>query len=179
MSLDPEIQAIIDEYFRDLNALIATFNFTRKGREKALGREAAQLVAEGIVDRSAKKQGGADNNWPPNSAKYTAWKENLYNVKLIGFRTGQMISIESLLGHVDIEPLHVLIRYGTGLPPTRSMSSSYISDEDRKVTDTQKADFFTAKKGDFFEVDDTIADKVREHFASALEDFIDELNAKS
>jgi hypothetical protein len=179
MALDPEVQAIIDEYFRDLNELIATFNFTRKGREKALGREAAQLVAEGIVERSVKKQGGADNSWTPNSAKYTADKLAKYNVDLIGFRTRQMISLPSLLGHVDLEPLQVLIRYGTGLPPTRSMSSSYISEEDRKVTDTQKAEFFTAKKGEFFEPDDNIADKLREHFASALEDFIDELNAKS
>lgn len=178
MAVDPEIQTIIGEYFQYLNGVIATFNFTRKGKEKALGREAAQIVAEGIVDRSVGKQGGANSTWPANDPKYTADKVAKYGVDKIGFRTGQMISIPSLLGHVDLQPLQVLIRYGTDKPPSLG-KTGYISEADKKVTDTQKAEFFTEKKGEFFEADDEIANKVRDHFASALENFIDECNSQS
>lgn len=178
MATNSDVQEIVSRYFHDLNALIATFNFTRRGRERALGLDAAHIVAEGIVDRSAAKQGGASGQWQGNDAEYTANKLKKYAVELIGFRTGQMISIPSLLGHVDIQPTTVEMTYGTGEPPTRGMTG-YISSADMRVTDTQKAGWFSDKKGDFYEVDETIADKVREHFASELERFIDELNALS
>lgn len=179
MAANSDVQEIVSRYFHDLNALVDTFNFTRPGRERSLGLDAVHIVAEGIVDRSAKNQGSASGNpWPPNRADYTAAKLAKYSVSLIGFRTGQMISIPSLLGQVDIRPREIEIRYGTGRPPTRSMTG-HIEPADMKVTDTQKAEWFTNKKGDFYEVDEKIADKVREHFVAELERFIDELNALS
>src|SRR4051794_13882624 len=114
---------IIDEYFRKLAGLIDTFNFERKGHGESMGKDAAGIVAEGIVDRSAAEQRGVDGLWRANDPAYTDFKRAKYGVDLIGFRTGQMISLPSLLGKIDVTPNSVLMTYGTNQPPTRSMSS--------------------------------------------------------
>lgn len=143
-----------------------------------MGKDAAGIVAEGILDRSAADQAGPDGIFPANDPKYTARKVAKYGVDLIGFRTGQMISLPSLLGHVVVTPDTVLIQYGTGLAPTESMSSDYISMSDQSVTDKEKADYFTALKGRFFALDDNIAESVRTYFSDQLGQFIRELNAR-
>jgi hypothetical protein len=135
-------------------------------------------VAEGIVDRSAAEQRGVEGAFPANDSEYTARKVKLYGVDLIGFRTGQMISLPSLLGKIDVTPDSVVMTYGTDQPPTRSMSSGYISTSDQAVTDTAKAGYFTEKKGSFYAIDEEIADKVRTYFADQLGDFIKDLNAR-
>lgn len=170
---------VIGDYFRKLEALIATFNFERQGHGESLGKDAAGIVAEGIKDRSVADQGGPDGTWPANDPKYTARKKKKYNVELVGFRTGQMISMPSLLGRVDVTPHLVEINYGTGQPPAGSMSSGYISTQDTSISDVEKAWFFTRLKGSFFVLDTQIADKVRECFADELDKFIRELNARS
>lgn len=169
---------IISEYFRKLAGLVATFDFTRKGQGESMGKDAAGIVAEGIVDRSAAEQRGVDASFPANDPDYTTRKVKLYGVDLIGFRTGQMISLPSLLGHIDVTPDSVLMTYGTNEPPTRSMSSGYISASDQAVTDTQKAEYFTERKGRWYAIDDEIADNVRVYFADQLGGFIRELNAR-
>lgn len=169
---------IIVDYFRKLEMLLETFNFTRTGHEESMGKDAAGLVAKGIFDRSENDQGGPTGTWPDNHPAYTSRKVAKYNVALIGFRTGQMISLPSLLGKVDVEPDTVVIRYGTGKPPSQSISSSYISAADKAIADVKKAEYFTEKKGPFFEVDDRIAHDVREFVAAELAIFIGELNTR-
>lgn len=172
-------QQVMYDYFRKLEGkLLDEFNFTRAGHEESIGKDAAGIVAQGIIDRSVNDQGGAAGAWLPNDPDYTAEKARKYGVELIGFRTGQMISLPSLLGNVDVEPDTVTIRYGTGQPPREAMSSSYISKGDQAVTDTQKAGYFTEKKGPFFEWDEPIARAVREHMADELVRFIGELNSR-
>jgi hypothetical protein len=173
-----DAEQIITAYFRKLEGLVKTFDFTRKGQGESMGKDAAGKVAEGIVDRSAAEQRGVDASFPANDPDYTADKVNRYGVDLIGFRTGQMISLPSLLGHVDVTPDTVLMTYGTNTPPTRSMSSSSISTSDQRVTDTEKAEYFTNRKGRWYAIDDTIADDVRVYFADQLGGFIRELNAR-
>lgn len=180
MSFSPEIVAVISEYFHDLNELIATFNFTRRGKDKALGIDAAHKVAQGIVDRSASEQAsGTGLEFRPNSPAYTAEKRRKYHTELIGFRTGQMISIPSLLGTVDLQPFLVTMQYGTDQPPSRAfIAGASVYPEDRRVTDTQKAGWFTKKKGKFYEPDKNIEREVRDLFAGALDEFIDECNSR-
>jgi hypothetical protein len=173
-----EASEIIRESFHKLEGLIATFDFTRQGQGESMDKDAAGIVAEGILDRTVNDQAGVDGIFIANDPKYTARKRKLYNVELIGFRTGQMISLPSLLGNVDVAPDTVLITYGTGQPPSSSMSSNYISTSDKAVTDTAKAGYFTAKKGRWFAIDDPISDKVREYFSDQLGVFIRELNAR-
>jgi len=173
----PSASEVIHAYFLKLEGLIDKFDFTRQGHGESLGKEAAAHVADGIRDRSVKEQGGPDGAWPANEPKYTARKNQLYNTTLIGFRTGQMLSQPSLLGRVDVTPHLVEIHYGTGKAPSDSMHG-YISDQDKLVTDTEKAGYFTDLKGAFFVLDTTIADKIRGYFADELDKFIRELNAR-
>ena len=63
---------IIDAYFDRLEKLLETFDFTRAGHEESMGKDAAGIVAQGIIDRSANDQGGAAASWPPNHPDYTA-----------------------------------------------------------------------------------------------------------
>lgn len=166
------------EYINKLKALIETYDFTRPGRDQSLGRDAANKVAELILDRSVRDQGGPDGTWPANKDTYTRRKERLYHVNLIGFRTGQMISLPSLLGHVDIGRHNVTLTYGTGTAPSSSMSSPYISESDKQISDTKKAEYFTARKGRFYALDETISDALRELFAEDLDKFIKQCNAR-
>lgn len=168
----------IRDYFQKLERLVATFDFTRRGQGESMGKDVAGIVAEGILDRSVAEQRGVDGTFPSNDDAYTARKVNLYNVDMIGFRTGQMISLPSLLGHVDVTPDTVLMTYGTNESPTRSMSSGYISTSDQAITDTKKAEYFTEKKGRWYAIDEQIADSVRTYFADQLGGFIRELNAR-
>lgn len=176
--LSDNARATINAYFTELRNLLEEFNFTRPGKDHVLGKDIAHVVANGIFDRTISKQAGPAGTFPPNDAGYTARKLAQYKVELIGVRTGQMVSIPSLLGKVQIEPLRVTIAYGTDMPPTRGMTG-YISEQDKKVTDTQKAEWFTAKKGDFYELDDQIAEKVCDKFAERLDEYIDYLNHQS
>jgi hypothetical protein len=178
MTFSDDARQIIDEYFRKLTALIATFNFTRQGHQESMGKDAAGIVAQGIIDRSVNDQGGPTGIWLANDPDYTVDKVAKYNVSLIGFRTGQMISLPSLLGKLDITPDEVLIHYGTSKAPTSSMASNYLSKGDQDVTDNQKAQYFTEKKGPFFALDDKIADEVHKYFEHELGLFIGELNAR-
>lgn len=176
---DPEIGKAVHDYMIYLGGILETFNFTRAGKERALGLEAAHLVAEGIVDRSFKVQ--VDHKlkaFKPNTDAYTADKVKKYFIPEIGFRTGQMISIPSLLGKVEVEEQQVTMRYGTGSIPTHSMTGN-IFPSDMKATDTQKADWFTDKKGDFYGADPDIEEKLFEHFGKALDEFIDECNRRT
>lgn len=164
-------------YFHHLAELIESFNFKRQGRDKSMGRDAAQLVAEGIVSRSAQDQGGPDEKWPPNTDDYTTSKLNWYGVELVGFRTGQMISMPSLLGRVDVSTDTVEIYYGTFRPPDRTMTGAPLKPSDLRVNDVQKAGYFTDLKGAFFVLDTTIAEKVRGYFVDELRFFLASLNS--
>jgi hypothetical protein len=172
-----DIGEIIRAYFANLERLIATFDFTRQGRHEALGKEAAYLVADEIQIRSSRDQRGPDGHFPPNGAAYTQRKRMRYGVELIGVRTGQMWSLPSLRGRIDIAPKLVIMTYGTGeYPPTDAIHPTY--DEDTMHTDVSKAMFFTQRKGKFYALDNEIEDKLRAYFASEIDYFVRELNAR-
>ncbi len=86
--------------------------------------------------------------WLALDPEYAAEKQAKYDLDPdeINIRTGQMLSKLSIAGNITITPREVLIGYGTGQPPSSSASpNQYISDEDKKVTDTEKAEW--AHKG--------------------------------
>ena len=169
----------ISDYFKRLEALIATFDFTRQGQNESMGKEAAGIVAEGILDRSISDQAGPDGAWLANDPKYTERKRRPYGVELIGVRTGQTCSrFTSLLGRVDVSPQHVEIHDGTGGYAEQGQAMHPVYEADQLWTDVSKAQFFTENKGAFFKLDTTIAEKVIGYFAAELEEFIRELNAR-
>lgn len=166
MPLDYEINA--DDVGRWVDEFVATFDFTVPGEDGSLGRDMANKVAEEIANRSVDQ--GLDSNGEPFKAlnrEYREWKRKKYHVEEPGLRTGQMLSVTSLLGNTQVGPELVEMTYGTGTAPVAS-STGYISDEDKAVTDTQKAEWFTESGRPFYELDETIAEEVKKVAVEAL-----------
>jgi len=161
----------------DLKALSLSFGFHATIEGKSLGRDIAGLTADMIAARSIDRQAGASGAWPPNSDEppgkgYRSWKQKKYNVDLANVRTGQMLSIESLLGTTIVDTNRVQMLYGTAQPPSRSSASSYFDPKtDGAITDIEKA-FFCSDARPFYELDEEISTAVLERIAQCCEEYI-------
>ena len=135
----------LDHVMGQLKQFINSFDFTRPGIEGSMGKDAAHAVAERIAEAAADQKTTDGEPFPDNAPEYAAWKDEKYGVgpNAYGRRTGQMLSLESLLGEVEVSGGEVTIRYGTGQAPTRSSASGYISESDKSTTDIEKAFFIT------------------------------------
>lgn len=161
----------IDALARDLDALVAGIDFSMPGRDQALGRDLAGVIAQGIVDRTVGEQRSVDGSvLKANMPQYRAWKAAKYGSYQPLVRTGQMTSFPSVLGEVTIVSSDVRMRYGTGSAPTSS-STGYLSDSDRAVTDRDKAGYVSDDRP-FYGLDDRIADAVIEAAGDALDDYL-------
>lgn len=161
----------IDALARDLDALVAGIDFSMPGRDQALGRDLAGVIAQGIVDRTVAEQRSVDGGvLKANVPQYRAWKAAKYGSYQPLVRTGQMTSFPSVLGEVTIVSSDVRMRYGTGSAPTSS-STGYLSDSDRAVTDRDKAGYVSDDRP-FYGLDDRIADAVIEAAGDALDDYL-------
>lgn len=139
--------------FANIERWLDGFNFARPGREQSLGRDTAMVIIRGpdvgaqggIMGRCAAEVTPDGVPWPPNSDDpaghgYASRKEELYGWRETNRRTSQMLSQQSLYGKTTIEPFRVTLRYGEDTPPSNSKSpTGYISDQDKSVTDVQKA----------------------------------------
>ena len=179
----------IDEVVNWLENLVNSFNFLMPGIDQSLGRDLVNAVAWGIADRSATELRGADGTpWPENSDNppgqgYKSWKARNYGVfDMPNFRTGQMLSLESLKGRPEIDEHTILMHYGTGDPPqTSAAPTGYLSDEDQKITDVEKAQFAHASDEHrparpFYELDDDIRRAAIEVAADALAQYLTDAN---
>lgn len=148
---------------RQLDGVADSLDFDHSVGNMSLGKRMAEATADAIEVRSVVYQKGATAQWEPNKSPYREWKEEKYNVyALAGVRTGQMLSLESLRGETTVTAREVEMVYGTDTAPTHSASSSYFSDADGKVTDRQKAGWFTEggryqAARPFYELDEDIA----------------------
>ncbi len=155
-----------DQVGQWLDQLVDTFQFDTPGKDQSLGRDLAGVVAEGIRDRSVPDAKAADGStWPPNVPKWAARKRRKYSVDQPGILTGQMLSLEALIGEVRISGDVVELVYGTG--------SSASGEGADAPTDRQKADWFSngtdwAPERPFFELDDEIAASAVATSADAL-----------
>jgi hypothetical protein len=96
-----------------LDELADGFSFSTPGAQASLGRELADIVVDGIADRSIGDQAAPDGSqWPELSPKYLASKVRQGYPATIGVRTGQMLSRVELAGDVSIGASTVTIRYG-------------------------------------------------------------------
>lgn len=187
-----KIDSNADAFLRDLEDLIDTFNFDASIGNMSLGKRMANKTAEMIALRSATQQKGASVQWEPNKEPYKSDKAKKYNVHdLAGVRTGQMLSIMSLLGETEIQADEIVMDYGIDQPATRSYGSSHFDPKaDGKATDREKAKWFTEGRAGirgrdargrftagssggqparpFYELDDEIADAVFELVTDAL-----------
>lgn len=127
-----------------LDGFVDSFNFTRPGNDQSLGRDIANKVVERIYDRSLDQRAGPGGPWDKNEPKYAKWKDKNYGVAEPNSRTGQMLSHQSLFGRTKIDPEQVTMIYGLDEPPVRATFGTPTEkqfEQDRKVTDVQKAYF--------------------------------------
>jgi hypothetical protein len=124
------------EVRRELADQIKSFGFQATVEGKALGLVIAGEIASGIAERSAQTQSAPSvGEWPENSdtdrainsgascrGGYKTRKKRLYGWDETNYRTGQMLSFESLMGKVDVTPNLVTMTYDTGEAPARSVS---------------------------------------------------------
>lgn len=156
-----------DEIGRWIQKSVNEFTF-QKGLS---GWHMVEAVADGIQERSADKQMAAVQVWYANEPEYRAWKKAHYGTDKTNYRTGQMLSRESLLGVVKIDTNSIEIQYGTGKSPTTS-DNGYMDKSDRQVTDIEKAYWASQDDRQFFELDDKIKDATFQIFTDAFGDHL-------
>jgi hypothetical protein len=173
----------INEVVAWIEDFVRSFDFTRPGKDKSLGRDIVGTIIRGrtigdprcLVARSAAERRGADTQWKANESKYAARKAKDYGVfDQPNYRTGQMLSQASLWGKTEFMSDEIIMRYGTGDPPSRSAApTQYLSTEDQNITDIEKAYFATnVHDRPFYEIDDEIEEAVLEEMADALSEYI-------
>ena len=150
--------------------LIDSWVFTRPGEDQSLGRDMAGDVAQGIHDRTIEDQRDATGSpLKPNKDPYKTWKEVKLGVYQPLVKTGQMLSLTSLLGDVTVTDDEILMKYGTGEPPSRSASpSGSLSNQDASVTDRQKAEW-NSEERPFFALDDKIVEALMDRAGDAFD----------
>jgi hypothetical protein len=178
----------IDDVVRTLAAFVHSFNFTLPGIDQSLGRDLAGVVARGIQRRAAKESRGKDpQRWYANSDKYRRVKAKAYGWgELDGkpnFRTGQMLSLMSLLGTPRVTPDLVEMIYGTGTAPAGCWSpwdqrTEAQKTADMAMTDVEKAEYAHDQYKNrparpFYEWNEDIRDQCIETAAKALDHYLD------
>ena len=168
----------IDEVEAKISDVWESFGFSIPGiGGGTLGQDCAGTVADAIATDAAQSKGAEGQTFPENSPKYKAWKARRYGQDAPGYRTGQMLSLESLKGEVQIEGDEVVMTYGTDEPPTRSSTGmGFNPDTDGAITDREKMGYITEKFGPIFamnadrqtEVTEVIGDAFSRHIRSKL-----------
>lgn len=177
-----------------LHQFVASFNFTRPGVDRSMGRDLAHLVAGLIADRCAKGLAPDGTHWkpvsdtpwgPPGSGfqfpGYRTRKRQAYGWPEAdgkpNYRTGQMLSHLSLFGNTVVGPDLIEMHYGIDAAPAGCYSpvDNRTASErraDESVTDREKAGWAEDNDRPFYELDDEIRDAVLEEAERLLSDYI-------
>lgn len=161
----------IDAVAADIEAIVASYDFTLPGDDQSLGRDLAGVVATGIADRSAQGKAPNGSDWAENREPYKSRKAKRYSALLPNELTGQMLSLESLKGQTTIAADAVEMKYGTGEAATRARTGPADA-RDCVATDQQKAEWTTEGASGpprpFYELDNAIADECQKVAGEAL-----------
>jgi hypothetical protein len=177
----------INEVVAWIEDFVRSFDFTRPGKDQSLGRDVVNVIIRGqivggdsfdtrsILGRAFYQRRGADTRWKENAPDYREWKGKKYGVyDMPNVRTGQMLSEISMRGRTEYGPTEIVMKYGTGDPPSSSASpNQYLSEQDQAITDVDKAYYATnSHDRPFYEIDDEIEEAVLEEVAEALAEYI-------
>lgn len=157
-----------------IEELVKAIDFTMPGEHASLGEDLVAGAASGIADRSATGVDPDGAPWADNEPRYAAYKAARYGVHQVGELGGQMLSLESLKGKAEIGPDAIRMTYGTGdTPPSSSRSGTPLRPSERTATDKEKADHFEESGRRFYELDETIAEELRQMTADAVDKLIE------
>lgn len=166
-----------DAPLAEIEALVETFDFTLPGKDVSLGRDIAVRVAIGIQVRSMRGEGPGGALWLANAEEYARYKATNYQEYQPGVLGGQMLSLVSLIGVVEVSPASILMTHGKDEQPTRTTSRSGVQLKDRELvaTDRDKGEWFTEGNGrtgspprPFYAFDDEITQGVVDLVKDAL-----------
>lgn len=167
----------IDDVARWLDEVVDTIDFELPGADRSLGRDLAGVVANGIIDRSVPDALDPDANpWAPNEEHYAAWKKKEYDADQPGVLTGQMLSLQSMMGETQVTSDAVEMVYGTNTAATRARNGADPPKAKEPPTDRQKAGWFTDGGREFFGLDEEIADDCVEAMGEGIDRYLTEGN---
>jgi hypothetical protein len=105
----------VDQLCDQIEELVETFGFESAGVEgKSLADDAVHAVAESISEDCREGKAPDGSEWAPNKEPYRSWKAKKYGVHDPGYLTGQTLSIESLVGEVEVTNDRVTMTHGVG-----------------------------------------------------------------
>jgi hypothetical protein len=160
-----------------IDRVIDGFSFALPGEDQSLGRDLAGIAAQGMIDRSVPDARSPDGGtWPANEPTYASWKRKKFDADQPGILSGQMLSLESMMGEVNVSADRVEMTYGTGTTPTRARSGAALTAGQRQATDRQKAEWFTEGGRRFYGLDENIAAEVVAHAGERFGEYLDKAN---
>jgi hypothetical protein len=164
----------IDEVVQGIRDVVKSIDF----KTSVGGGMMAEAIRDKIVTMIAKRsinfqqdpQGGI---WYANAKKYAQWKLDHYGSNRVGVMSGQMLSILSLKGTLNVQHGRMTIYYGIGKPSDRQSASPTkkimrkSSTPKPEPTDIEKANWFTdgnprnkQPPREFYGTDDAIDEEV-------------------
>lgn len=147
-----------DSLEADLRALIDSWDFTAPGEQQSLGRDVVGEIAAGIHDRTvAEKKDAHGEPLKPNEKRYAARKAREFQSFQPLVRSGQLLSLDSLVGRVDVTPDKITMNYGTNSAPSRVFGPSG-NLRQNEPTDRQKAEW-NSEERPFYALDERIVDE--------------------
>jgi hypothetical protein len=169
------ISSNIDEVVQGIRDTVKSIDFRSSVGQGMMAEAIREKIVTMIAKRSINFQmDGEGAIWYANEKKYAQWKLDHYGSNRVGVMSGQMLSILSLKGTMNVQHGKMTLYYGIGKPSDRHSSVSNpkkISKKSSKPqpepTDIEKGSWFT--EGDegrnrmprgFFELDDAIMEEV-------------------
>lgn len=178
-----EITSNIDAVAAKVQAAIESFGFNARSADggETVGEACARAVAEDIASSAVDlQQTPKGDEFPDNDPDYAEMKERKYGRagRSYGIRTGQTLSVESLMGQVEATDDTLTMRYGTGKPPSHAVGGSgLVTPADQKATDIEKAEWLTRSNPrtiDFYQVGPYAEKDVKEIVARSLKAHIEQ-----
>lgn len=133
----------LDAVRRAVELAVFQFDFeSRAAGGGTVGEACQRIIAEDIHESAQDVQADPmGQDFPDNDDDYAEFKERVYGRtgRSYGFRTGQTLSVESLMGELSTNGKEATMSYGTGQVVTRSDGGNgYVGDSDRDATDVEK-----------------------------------------
>jgi hypothetical protein len=159
-----------------LHGGVAGFDFNSSCGGKPLAQAIQENHVQQIQERSLGEQRGPMLPFKENDPVYAERKAEEYGSDLINYRTGAMLSKESLEGQLQVNGTEMTHLYGTGQPGDpeqgRRSKPTRPGRKPRKTkaepTDIQKANWAEEQGRGFFGLDDQIKDRNGELVGEAL-----------
>lgn len=113
--MQAEFSSNVSDVERDINELVATFGFEIAGVVgKSLGEDIVHAVADAISEDCRQGTAPDGSQWADNKEPYKTWKADEFGVFDPGYLRGDTLSIQGLVGEVEVSDSAIVQRHGIG-----------------------------------------------------------------